>query len=400
MKNWKAFAAGVITLAGFIALAAAGPLSTPGGADGTAFIVESPPGTACTATGTDAVCIGDNAEAGDASGDNGVLAIGMNAVATGTDSLAIGQNTDATGVSSIAIGGHATDASSANATGQGSISIGILSDATFNYAIAIGRSSQANGTATFAIGRNSFASASDCIAIGGGSSQANAANCTGASSIAFGNATLVDAVGNVAIGDSAEAITGAASIAIGRLVDATGANCIAIGGNATDGDSADCSAADSVAIGQHILADDIGEFAFASGEFTAQSDAHTSIYVLRNQTTDGTQTELFTDASAGTISVDSDCTNIARISIVARQANEDGTNALYFIVVGHGNDAGTTAELAAPTITDVFESANASGWSVDTTADDTNDSINILVTGAASDNINWVARAEIVESCG
>mgnify|MGYP000707128207 CR=1 FL=1 len=35
-------------------------------ADGTAFVVESVPGTACTATGTDAVCMGDGAVAGDA----------------------------------------------------------------------------------------------------------------------------------------------------------------------------------------------------------------------------------------------------------------------------------------------------------------------------------------------
>lgn len=333
----------IATIAAFVAISVAnadGPLNNPGdrtGADQSAFGVESVPGTACTATGTDAVCIGDAAVAGNAAGDNGVLAFGMTAVATGVDAIAIGQNTDATGAGSIAIGGALSDGDSA--------------DATEDNAISIGRFSSASGNSSFSLG-------------------------TGANS------------------------SGAQSIAFGANANASGANCIAIGGNATGSDTADCTAADSVAIGQHILADDIGEFAFASGEFAAQSDAHTSIYVLRNQTTDDTQTELFSDASAGAISVPSDCTNLSRINIVARQANEDGTNAMYQIVVGHGNDAGTTAELAAPTVTTIFESANASAWDVDTTADDTNDSINVLVTGAASDNINWVARAEVVESCG
>lgn len=301
-----------------------------------AFTAESPPGTNPTATGTDAIAIGDGAIAGNTAGDNSAVAIGANANVTGAEGVAIGQFTDATGANSIAIGGASTDGPSADATNTGSI--------------AIGNNSLASGAHGLAIGTNTTSSATD-------------------------------------------------GIAIGRSASAT-ANCTAIGGDATDSDSADCSAADSVAIGHYILADDIGEFAFASGEFAAQSDAHTSIYVLRNQTTDASQTELFTDASAGAISVPSDCTNIARISIVARQANEDGTSAMYFIVVGLDNNAGTTAVLQAATITTIFEDTNASAWDVDATADNTNDSINVLVTGAASDNINWVARAEVVESCG
>ena len=348
MKRWKAFAAGGAAVVAFVAIAAAGPLDNSQGADGTAFVVESPPSTACVASGTDSICIGDGGLSGTAADS---ISIGTAAVASGEDSLALGTNADATGANSIAIGGDSTDGTSADATGTQSI--------------AIGQNSLANQTNALSIGVNSSATQNGVIAIG----------------------VAVEA-------------TAAQAIAIGYSADATGNNCVAIGGNTTDADSADCTAADAVAIGQHVVADDIGEFAFASGEFTAQSDAHTSIFVLRNQTTDGTQTELFADGSAGDISVPSDCTNIARISIVARQANEDGTNAMYFIVVGHGNDAGTTAELAAPTVTTIFESANASAWDVDTTADDTNDGINVLVTGAASDNINWVARAEIIESCG
>ena len=338
-------------------LMAASPLQNPSifgagaDADGTAFVVESVPGTAATATGTDALGMGDGAVAGNAAGDDGVLAIGANSTATGDGAIAIGQNTDSTGANSIAIGGNVTDATSA--------------DALAARAIAIGNNSLADATNGIAIGVTSDAGGTDAIAIG--------------------SATNAVAPGAIAIGDN---------------TDATGTSCIALGGNSTDTDSADCSAVNSVAIGQHVLADDIGEFAFASGEFATQSDAHTSIYVLRNQTTDATQTELFSDASAGDISVPSDCTTLARISIVARQANEDGTSAAYLIVVALDNNAGTTAVVTAATVTTIIEDTNASAWDVTATADDTNDGINVLVTGAASDNINWVARAEVVESCG
>lgn len=328
---------GIGLLGLFVWLVAAGGGPLHNPQEELAFTAESVPGTTASAVGTDAIAIGDGAIAGNAAGDNSAVAIGASAIATGNASIAIGMNTDATGDGSIAIGGNSTDGSSADASGFESISIGLLSNATQNDAISIGTNAQS---------------------------------------------------------------TAARSIAMGQGADATGANCIAIGGNQTGTDSADCSAADAIALGQHILADDIGEFAFASGEFSVQSDAHTSIFVLRNNTTDGTQTELFADGSAGDISVPSDCTNLARISIVARQTDEDGTNAMYFIVVGHGNDAGTTAELAAPTVTTIFESANASSWVVDTTADDTNDGINVLVTGAVGDAVQWVARVEVVETCG
>ncbi len=444
--------------------------------DVNAYTIESAPGTAPTATGTDAIGIGDGAVAGNAAGDDGVLAIGARSTATGDGAIAIGENADATGSSSIAIGGGVTDANSADATGNDTIAIGTNSLASNNRALAVGLNAEATSTDSIAIGVQADATGANCIAIGGNLTDTDSADCTGAKSIALGSATLVDQTGNVAIGDGAEAITGAAAIAIGQNTDATGDNSIAIGGNTADASSADatgtraiaignnsfadatstvaigvsadaggvdsiaigsgsnangtsaialgdaanasganciaiggnavvaegpkCTAADSVALGQNVTADDIGESAYASGWFATTSDAHTSVYVLRNQTTDGTQTELFADGSAGDISIPSDCTTIARISIVARQANEDGTSAMYFIVVGLDNNAGTTAVLAAATITTIFEDTNASAWDVNATADDANDGINVLVTGAASDNINWVARTEVVESCG
>ncbi len=481
------------------------------------FLSESVPGTAATATGTDAVGIGDGAVAGNAANDNAVLAIGANSTATGVDSIAIGQNADATGSNgSIAIGGSTTDDDSANATALGAIAIGQFSDATGTGAVGLGRTSQATADQTVALGQASTASAADAIAlgsnadatgtnsiaIGGDSTDATSADATAANAVAIGVNTLADATEAVALGDSADAggvgaiaigdtanastgdsiaigtdsvastninaiaigqftdATGNASIAIGgsgtdsssadavslravaignnALADATdaaafgtnadaggtssvalgdttsasadrsiaigdnaaatGANCIAIGGNTTTSDSADCSAADSIAIGQHVIADDIGEFAFASGEFAAQSDAHTSIFVLRNNTTDATQTELFADASAGDISVPSDCTLIFSIDIVARQTDADDVSAGYSVSGVMDNNAGTTALVGSIIKTTISE--DVASWDATITADDSNDGINVLVTGAVGDAVRWVARAEIVEVCG
>ena len=60
-----------------------GGLRGPGGEP--AFQAESAPGTNPTATGTDAIGIGDGTVAGDAVGDNAVLAIGARSTATADD---------------------------------------------------------------------------------------------------------------------------------------------------------------------------------------------------------------------------------------------------------------------------------------------------------------------------
>jgi len=264
------------------------------------------------------------------------------------------------------------------ADGENAVAIGFGSTTASNgRAVAIGSQVSLAASNSIGIGRNIISSGDGGISLGEG------ANVIAASGIAIGRLTNVDAARGIAIGDSA---------------DADGANCIAIGGNVTDDDSADCSAADSVAIGQHILADDIGEFAFASGEFAVQSDAHRSWYVLRNQTTDGTETELFADASSGDISIGSDCTAVVEGTVVARQSNADDQEAGYKFVTVIGNNAGTTALVGVASITTLAEDVTA--WGIAVTADNTNDGINIKVTGAASDSINWVAAVNVTYTCG
>ena len=313
-----------------------------------AFIVESEPDIACTATGTDAVCIGDGAVAGDDPLDNAVLAIGASSTATGIDSIALGHNSDATQSGAIAIGGSINDASSADATGTN--------------AIALGSNTLANDTDTVAIGANAEATGPNALAIG----------------------------------DTAFA-TGQDTIALGRNTDAGGGQCIAIGGAAVDTDSADCSAPNTVALGQSILASTEGEFAYASGSFTTQSDAHTSIYVLRNITTDGAQTELFADESAADLAITLNCTAAFRINVVARRTDVQNAGAAYFFEGAIDNNGGTTALIGS--VGKVVVAEDTAAWDATVTADNVNDGINVLVTGEAAKTIRWVARAEITEAC-
>ena len=161
--------------------------------------------------------------------------------------------------------------------------------------------------------------------------------------------------------------------------------------------SQNLAAADSVAIGQHVLADDIGEFAYASGEFATQSDAHTSMYVLRNQTTDGTETEVFSDGTAGDISIPTSCTVVVVATAVGRQTNADAGGAYQSKAI-FNNEAGVVAIIG--TVVNTLIAEDIAGWGMTLTADDTNDGVNVLVTGAASDNVNWVVRVEVTESCG
>jgi len=295
------------------------------------------------------IAIGETAISGDAAGDGGTIAIGELSISTGASAgIAIGRHALNTGTEGVAIGSGSSPGIGANASAY--------------RPVAIGTASRASGDVSLSIGGGSTATQRGAVALGG--------------------------ISNASSG---------AGIAIGENVSAS-AHCIAIGGNNATGDSADCSAQDAVALGQHIKADDIGEFAFASGEFAVQSDAHRSWYVLRNQTTNATQTELFADASAGDISVGSDCSMSGFIRIVARRTDADGETAHYTIEWTIDNNAGTTALVGAISVVTVAEDTAA--WSVTATADNSNDGINILVTGEASKTIRWVGAADVTYVCG
>jgi hypothetical protein len=148
--------------------------------------------------------------------------------------------------------------------------------------------------------------------------------------------------------------------------------------------------------GAGAVASKYGQLAYASGSFAGNfatgGDAQMSMYVLRNSTTNSTQTEVFLDGGSSRMGLSSGSSWTFDILIVGR--NSTGDSAHYQIVGGIKNDSGTTVFVGTPVKTVLGE--DVAGWDVTVSADDTNDALVIKVTGDSS-TIRWVATVRTVE---
>jgi hypothetical protein len=136
----------------------------------------------------------------------------------------------------------------------------------------------------------------------------------------------------------------------------------------------------------------------AGGQFAAAGDAQASRYHLRNTTSNATATTLFRDGATGTqrIVVPAQSTWSFKIRLAAYNST-DGIGAAWAINGGIRRDnSGGTALLGSPTVTPYTEGA-MSGATVTVTADDTNEALQISVTGLASKTIRWHAVVDTSE---
>lgn len=172
---------------------------------------------------------------------------------------------------------------------------------------------------------------------------------------------------------------------------AAGANAVAIGSGST------APAAQGIAIGDGSAARIQGQSAQSNGKFATVGDAQFGEYVLRNQTTDATTTELFIDGSAVRLALPNNSAFLVTVHIVARQTNATGGSAAYkheFLITRDAT-AATTA-IIGNVSTNIFAETN-SAWSTLCAADATNGSIKVTVTGEAAKTIRWVAKVSTVE---
>jgi hypothetical protein len=171
---------------------------------------------------------------------------------------------------------------------------------------------------------------------------------------------------------------------------ATGTNAIAIGTGSA------ASATNAIAIGQGTAADVNNEVTIANGNFATAGDAQTIIIMSRNSTTNTTATDLFVDGSSQRMVMPNNSAWTFTIRVAARRTDATGGNAMYTFVGGITRDAtaGTTT-LQASTRTTINESTGALNCTI--SADTTNGSLNITVTGLASQTFRWVATAEITQ---
>ena len=144
---------------------------------------------------------------------------------------------------------------------------------------------------------------------------------------------------------------------------------------------------------QKLYAHIAGSKVFANGKFSVAGDAQAGLYVLRNTTTNATETEIFVDGSSQQLVIPTG----AMFTFVATFAavGPAGAGASYKIEGGIVNNSGTTSFIGVPSKTILGESNAA--WDVAVTADDTNDALKFTVTGEAATTIKWVATVLTTE---
>jgi len=124
-----------------------------------------------------------------------------------------------------------------------------------------------------------------------------------------------------------------------------------------------------------------------SGVFAAGGDAQQSQFILRNKTTTNSAVTLFLDGSSARLTIPSG--KILHATIHITGSKSDGTAvASYMRQVCIKNVGGTTSLVGTVNTLGTDEAASTS---IAITADDTNDALQVNVTGILSETWRWVA---------
>jgi hypothetical protein len=354
-------------------------------------------------SGADLYVANESSPAGQpsATGAN-AIAIGDSAVSSGTQSVVLGSGR-ATATWAVQIGNNTS--TSQGATGIGSLSFGVASESSSIYSTA-GPRSTASAQGSFAWGSNGLNAGS--IASGIGSMALSTSLASGDASFAAAindnsNSYGAQQTSSIAIGKQAKATAGQAT-AIGEATQATASNSVCIGyysqataqGAVALGYDAQATAGKAFAFGFKVRNPIENSFKFAGGNFAAAGDAQGGMYILRADTTDATATVLTTNnTTPGTtdqIVAASDTCIMFSGTLVAMQngAQDQGGWEIKGLLK---NDGGTTTLVSS----NIQTFADGNGWVVALTADNTNNALAITCTGEASHNIRWVANIHTSE---
>lgn len=313
----------------------------------------------------------------------------------GTDSMAIGSGSVVTGTRPIAIG-------VANATGTDSLAINIT-----------------NSTTTYG------AQAANAVAIGKLASVAT--GCTGG--VAIGgdtnavtqgtNGAIVGGSGNLQLSTSGfvggglnnSAGTGQQSAIVGGLGNTVSSGCdycAIVGGQSHFISSGSWTHSGMLGGLNNVVAANYAAAlggAYTKARLTGQvtwgaatnvGDGQASHVVAQKSTTDATPTSIYTMTSTGTrLLVQNNSTVLFSALIVGRRTDVAGEAAAYRIEGLISNNAGTTALIGSISKTVIAESDAT--WDATIVADNTNDAIDVQVTGAAGKTIKWAANLTLVE---
>lgn len=155
----------------------------------------------------------------------------------------------------------------------------------------------------------------------------------------------------------------------------------------------------STATGAYGVADKRNQIVVGLLQFTTPGDMQYSSLGFAGATTNATITEIFLgNAANARATIPNNTTWAADIDIVARSSG--GTENAYFkrrLLIQKGTTAASTALVGSVELVSTIVSTGASTWAVTLSADTTNGSLKLEVTGIAATNIRWVAKVSLVE---
>ena len=416
------------TIAGGLRNCATGPYSNiGGGCNNTASSISTIGGGYCNT----------------ASNHGSTVAGGFNNTASGLGSTISGGTTNTTSnFYSTVGGGQNNTASSYSAIGGGCFNTA----SAYNSTVGGGQNNTASGMQSTVGGGGSNTASNFYSTIGGGRSNTASAknssvaggccNITNArhSVISGGHrniiqsptnecssrgATIGGGVGhnssggtlNATTGDLTGTITccnaGAFSTISGGLRNVATGACDTIGGGCGNTASGSCSTVgggqnntasgfgSTVGGGLRAKATKYGEVAHAAGRFAADGDAQHTVLVARDSTTDATANQvLFLDGSSERLTIPAETTWMFTVKLAAHN-DTDNDGGWWFFRGGIRRDASNNTTLIGTVLEDNSKDSNISSATASVVADDTNEALEIRVTGVASKNIRWVAVVDI-----
>lgn len=115
-------------------------------------------------------------------------------------------------------------------------------------------------------------------------------------------------------------------------------------------------------------------------------------------TTNNTTTLMWKNGINGSyLTLASNTTYLFEIQVSARRTDSGQDYAGWIIKGVINNTSGTLSMLSSPSIETIGMSSNASSWTVSTTIDQTNTSLDIYVTGGIGQTVNWTAVIEFTK---
>lgn len=271
------------------------------------------------------------------------------------------------------------DSNSINATYSNNCNIGggsnnsIIGNGLSNSTIGGGSSNSVSG----------YGSPSSTI--GGGNSNSISSNGAGVSTIGGGAYNSVSGYGS-----SYSTIGGGKS----NSVSGSYSSYSTIGGGSSNSVGENCPYS-IIPGGTRAKTTRYGELSHATGRFNADGDAQHTILIARRTTTNATANQvLFLDASSARLTLPAETTWTFSIKLSAYN-DTDNQGGWWIFRGGIRRNAANGTALIGSLITESGTESSLSTASASVVADDTNEALEIRVTGVASKNIRWVAVVDI-----